>query len=98
MLNELYMPELIILNRLTSYLKKQDWEDVSITKTFTDIDVEFNIFLKSNGQTFMRVLSKTDFENLIMAAMDNVSIVRIQVCGDSVSYVASPNMETVRGR
>jgi len=90
------MTENGVFESVKCYFKKQDWDDVSINKTILDDgDVEFNIFLKSGKQTFMKTLSRTDFEELVRISFDNEGIIKVVVCGQSVSYVYDLNIEGI---
>jgi len=91
-----FMTENGVFESVKCYFKKQDWDDVSINKTILDDgDVEFNIFLKSGKQTFMKTLSRTDFEELILAAYAKDWIVNIIVneWADTIDYSFSSKIE-----
>lgn len=96
MINEVLMPEFEVFNMVGNYLKNQEWENVSISKTMLDDgEVGFNIFLKSGEFTFMQTKSRTDFEELVMASFNDTSVVKVLVWNGEVSYSFTPNKENV---
>ncbi len=89
-------PELDVFIVVKDYLIGQDWEDVIINRVILDNgDVEFIVFLKSGEQTFMKTLSRTDFEELILAAYAKDWIVNIIVneWADTIDYSFSSKIE-----
>ena len=86
-----------VFEKVRYYLKEQEWEDAYINRIILDSgDVEFNVFLKNRGQTFMKTFDRADFEDLVMAAYNNMFKVSIQLdsdAEDTVNYRFSPNKE-----
>jgi len=65
--------EMDVFEKVRYYLKEQEWEDAYINRIILDSgDVEFNVFLKNRGQTFMKTFDRADFEDLVMAAYNNM--------------------------
>lgn len=94
MLNTYSMMEYSVFNRVVEYLKDEGWEDVSIAKTILDDgDVSFNIYLKCCGRTYLKPVSRTDFESLLMLSSKNASIVKITPYQEGINYEFSPNTE-----
>lgn len=93
------MAETGVFESVISYFKKQEWDDVSISKTMLDNgDVEFNVFLKSREQTFMKTYSKTEFEKLVRTSFNNFGAIKVVVCGASVCYLYDLNFERIAQR
>lgn len=79
-----------VFEKVRYYLKEQEWKDAYINRIILDSrDVELNVFFKSRGQTFMKTFNRADFENLVMAACNNMFKVSIQLdsyAEDTVNY------------
>jgi len=94
MIYEYYMPEFLLFERVCDYLKGHEWDEVTINKRILDSgEIEFTIFFRSNEVTFMELLNKEQFENLVRRASENMNAFKIQVYGLTVCYVFGPKLE-----
>ncbi len=93
-MQEYYMPEFALFERVENYLRTQGWNVTTINKNFLDNgDVEFNVFLKSNGQTSRKILNIIDFEELVRMASGNMNTFKVVVAAPLVGYVFGPKLE-----
>lgn len=96
---ECYIPESGVFKRVSEYLKSLYWDDVSITKNILDDgDVSFTLFLKSEGQTFLKINNSRQFEELIVASSSDIASVRVQNNDGFVSYIYTPVLEESKCR
>lgn len=89
MINEFWMPELLVFSHIKQYYKSQGYDEVEITKTLLDDnDISFNIFLKT--------ARCKDLEELLAIISDGKNAFSIISDGNTIGYLCNAKVNAVQ--